>query len=64
MGRPRKPESEKLVPVSTNLPPAMYAALKRAADARSIGLSDVVRVVLTSKLRTLNTKIQGPSTTL
>jgi len=42
-GRPRKADHEKLVPVSTNVRPVVYEALKRAADAQGLSVAALVR---------------------
>lgn len=46
MGRRRKPEHEKLLPVMTMVPPALLAALERIAKERDMKLSAVVRRLL------------------
>lgn len=42
-GRPRKPEAERLVPVSTNVSAALYAMLCRLARHRGMTVAALVR---------------------
>jgi hypothetical protein len=56
MPRPRKPDGEKYVPLTTNLPPRAYAAFKRVADARGIHVAHLVRIILLGRFRTLKTE--------
>lgn len=48
-GRPRKPEHEKLQPVTTSVPPDVYAILQRVADRHRLSVTELVRRLLTSK---------------
>ncbi len=46
MGRPRKAPAEKLVPVSTSLPPWRYDELYRLAQAGEMRVSELIRILL------------------
>lgn len=58
MARPRKADDEKLVLVSTMLPPDVVRALKRVADSRHVPVSHLVRVLLVSRFRSIKTSLQ------
>lgn len=64
MGRPRKPDGEKLVAVTTNLQPSLHAALCRLALARRQDLSVLIRELLSARLETSKTQIRPTASTL
>lgn len=43
MARPRKPDGERLVPLTTYVRPSRYDELDREAKAREMNLSELVR---------------------
>jgi hypothetical protein len=43
VGRPRKLDAERMVPVSTNLPPSVFDALCKIAVRRDVPLAVIVR---------------------
>ncbi len=51
VGRPAKAEGDKLVPVSTNVPPAVYDALCRRAQVRGVSVAELVREAAISQLK-------------
>ena len=50
MGRPKKPEHEKLLPVSTNVTPECYAELCRQAKLHRRPLAQLLRDLLAGRL--------------
>jgi hypothetical protein len=46
MGRPRKGNGAKLVPVTTSLPPAQYDELERLARQKDVPLAVLLRKLL------------------
>lgn len=50
-GRPRKAEADKLQPVSTSVDPEVYAMLKRISEKRRIHVSEVLRRIITGRLK-------------
>jgi hypothetical protein len=46
MGRPRKADGDKLVPVTTSLPPAQYDKLERLARQNDVPLAVLLRKLL------------------
>lgn len=61
MGRPKLPDSEKLVPAKTSLPPDLFDAVHRHATRRSLTIADVIRVVVTQAFREPETTSRAPS---
>ena len=51
MARPRKPESEKLVRISTSVPPSRFDELDRLAKASDMKLAELLRKLLTRPFR-------------
>lgn len=64
MARPKKADDDKLVSVSTSLPPDVTAAMKRVANAKGIGLSELLRKLLLSRFHTYKTVAPDSSLTL
>lgn len=61
MGRPKLPETEKLVPAKTSLPPDLFDAVHRHATRRSMTIADVIRLVVTRAFREPETADSVPS---
>lgn len=64
MGRPRKPEHEKLVVVSTCLSPREAAAIDRVAESRGVSRAHLIRVILTKRIDYKKTDTPDSSLTL
>lgn len=64
MARPKKADDDKLVSVSTSLPPDVTAAMKRVADAKGIHLSVLIRKLLLVQFRNYKTAPAQSSLTL
>lgn len=64
MARPKKADDDRLVSVSTSLPPDVLAAMTRVAHTKSIPLAALIRVLLISRFRNLNTSPDPSSLTL
>lgn len=61
MGRPRKSDHERLVPVKTALRPDRFDQLDRVARARGVSLSELIRERLDPRFREPKTRSHGDS---
>lgn len=55
MPRPRKPEADRLVPVSTSLPAAKFDELDKLARARRVSMSTLIRTLIVGGFRKCKT---------
>jgi len=64
VARPRKPAGEKLVTVSTTLPPDVAAAIARVAASRAVHEAAVLRALILRAFRQINIDLRDRSAIL